>query len=315
MMNNNFIMANGTINGMKDFSGTVKSAMELCYGDNVRVLVNDVRKTNDVILSGLTIVKTGCNVSPTIYLEPYYEQYRSGVAMEDICQDIMAVYEEHCVDTDFDISMVTDFCKVKDNVCYKVVNAERNQELLKTVPHKLVLDLAVIFFIEVFQSGAGNGTITIQNHFMDMWEGIDTDILYELALVNTQRKYRGRVCSMFSVMQEILDEECTTEFFDLMCEGSDVPMYVATNTQKLFGAGVFMYTGLLKAFAEQIGSDFFILPSSTHEILFVPATVDMDASYLKQMVHDVNATEVSEQEFLSNNVYRYNIDTDCMAIV
>lgn len=314
MMNNNYILTNGTINCMKAFADTVKTALELGYGDGVKVVVQDVRKNNGVTLTGLTVVQRDCNISPTIYLNPYYEEYKAGTTMANICREIMDVYEANRVQSDFDITMVTDFNKVKDNVCFKVVNAERNKELLATVPHKQVLDLAVVFFIEVLQNKAGSGTITIQNHFMDMWDGVDTDTLYRLALMNTQRKYRGRICSMFTVMQEILDEAYATEFFDMMCE-DDVPMYVATNVQKVFGASVVLYDGLLRTFAEQIGGDFFILPSSTHEVLFVPATDDMDATFLKQMVHDVNEAEVSEQEFLSNNVYRYSIDTDCMAIV
>lgn len=314
MMNNNFIMTNGTINGMENFADTVKTAMELCYGDGVKIVVQDVRKNNGVVLTGLCIVKSDCNISPTLYLEPYYESYKAGATMENICKEIMEVYESHCISCNFDITLVTDFDRVKDNVCFKVVNAERNKELLKIVPHKLVLDLAVIFYIEVLQDEAGNGTITIQNHFMDMWNGVDTDTLYRLALMNTQRKYRGRICSMFSVMQEILDEAYATEFFDMMCE-DDIPMYIATNVQKLFGASVVLYDGLLKAFAERLGTDFYILPSSAHEVIFVPDTAGMDAEYLKCMVREVNASEVSEQEFLSNNVYHYSIDTDCMAIV
>lgn len=313
-MNNNFIMTNGTINGMTAFAETVQRAMELCYGDGVKVTVHEVRKNNGVTLTGLTVVKRDCNISPTLYLEPYYTEYKAGTTMANICREIMDTYEKNSVKCDFDITLVTDFNKVKDNVCFKVINAEKNKGLLATTPHKLLLDLAVVFYIEVMQDKTGNGTILVQNHFVDMWDGVDTDTLYKLALANTQRKYRGRICSMFTVMQEILDEEYATEFFDMVCEDS-VPMYVATNVQKLFGATVVLYDGLLRTFAEQIGGDFFILPSSTHEVLFIPATDDMDATFLKQMVHEVNATEVSEQEFLSNNVYRYSIDIDRMVIV
>ena len=312
-MMNNFIMTNGTINGMETFGDTIKTAMELCYGDGVKVVVQDVRKNNGVTLKGLSIVKSDSNISPTIYLEPYYAEYQAGNTMANICREIMEVYEEHSVKHDFDITMVTDFNKVRSNVCFKVINAEKNKDLLATTPHKLVLDLAVVFYIEVMQDKTGNGTILVQNHFMDMWDGVDTDTLYRLALANTQRKYRGRVCSMFTVMTEVLDEEYAEEFFELMVD-ADVPMYVASNVQKLLGAGVVLYDNLLRTFAERIGGDFYILPSSTHEVLFVPASIGMDVGYLRQMVRDVNATEVSEQEFLSNNVYYYSIDTDRMVI-
>lgn len=313
MKNNNFIFTSGTINGMKAFAETVQRALELYYGDGVRVVVNDVTKNNNVTLIGLTIIESGCNMSPTIYLEPYYADYKSGTTIADICREIMDIYEEHKVSCNFDTTLVTDFNKVRSNVCFKVINAEKNRELLKTIPHKKVLDLAVVFYIEVFQDKNGNGTVMVQNQFLDMWDGIDTDTLYRLALSNTQKKYRGRICNMVTVMSEILDEEFANQFFELNL-GGNAPMYVATNIQKWLGAGVMLYDNLLRTFAEHIGGDFYILPSSTHEVLFVPAYVGFDVEDLKQMVQEVNATEVSEQEFLSNNIYYYSMDEDRMVI-
>lgn len=313
MKNNNFIMTNGTINGMKAFAETVQRALELCYGDSVRVVVDNVQKNNNVTLTGVTIIKNGCNLNPTIYLEPYFSAYKTGTTMAVICKDIMKVYEEHSVSHNFDTTLVTDFNKVRSNVCFKVINAEKNRELLKTIPHKMLLDLAVVFYIEVSQDKDGNGTILVQNYFLDMWNGVDTDTLYKLALANTQRKYRGRVCNMFTAMSEVFDEELANQFFEMVV-GGDVPMYVASNVQKVWGAGVILYDNLLKTFAERIGGDFYILPSSTHEVLFVPAYVGFDAKSLKQMVQNVNATEVSEQEFLSNNVYYYSMKDDRMVI-
>lgn len=312
-MMNNFIMTNGTINGMEAFGDTIKTAMELCYGDGVKVVVQDVHKNNGVTLTGLSIVKSDRNICPTIHLEPYYAEYKAGTTMANICREIMKVYEEHSVKCDFNTTLVTDFSKVRSNVCFKVINAEKNRKLLAAIPHKLMLDLAVVFYIEVMQDDMGKGTILVQNHFMDMWEGVDTDMLYRLALANTQRKHRGRIASMFTIMTEVLDEAYATEFYDLMID-EDVPMYYASNVQNLLGAGVILYDNLLRTFAERIGGDFYILPSSTHEVLFVPASVGMDVAYLKQMVHDVNEAEVSEQEFLSDNVYFYSLDTDRMVI-
>ena len=109
MVNNNFIFTNGTINGMTAFAETVQRALELYYGDGVRVVVNDVCKNNNVTLTGLSILKRGCNLSPTIYLEPYYADYKAGTTMAKICRDIMKVYEEHRVSHNFDTTLVTDF--------------------------------------------------------------------------------------------------------------------------------------------------------------------------------------------------------------
>ena len=106
--NGGFIMAQGTITTMEAFAGTVKSAMEAYYGEDYRVSVQEVKKNNGLVLTGLTILKKDCNIAPTIYLNQAFEQYQDGRTMESICRELIHVYEEHKVQTDFDVSAVTD---------------------------------------------------------------------------------------------------------------------------------------------------------------------------------------------------------------
>lgn len=312
-----FIMSIGTIGTMEAFASVIKAAMEEYFGDCVRVTVQKVTKNNGLVLTGLTVLSKASNIAPTIYLESYFNDYNNGDTMADICARIVKSYEENKVTEDFDISIVTDFERAKNRICYKLVNAKRNADLLAEVPYVMVEDLAVIFYIVATQDASGTGTITIRNNIFDMWQ-ITVEELYQISLDNTQRMFRGRVTSMMNVMTEIMayemDEEYANEFFDMMADG-DIPMFVATNTAKFNGAGVILYKDLLKTFAEKIGGDFYILPSSVHETLFIPADDAFDVDYLHQMVKEVNATEVSPEEYLSDSVYRYNSIVDRMEIV
>lgn len=252
-------MAQGTLTTMEAFAGTVKTAMEAHYGADYKVTVQDVQKNNGLVLTGITILKKDCNIAPTIYLNQAFEQYQEGRTLESICREFIRVYEEHKVQADFDISCVTDFSKVQSRICYKLINAEKNEELLADAPHILLEDLAVIFYILVSSDAEGTGTITIKNNMLEIWD-VDTDALYKLAIENTQRLFRGTVQSMANVMMDILsekmDEESAMEFFDMMVGENDmIPMYVCTNTMKLNGAGVILYNGLLQKFADRVGSD------------------------------------------------------------
>lgn len=317
--NGGFIMAQGTIITVEAFAGTVKTAMEAHYGDEYRITIQSVNKNNGLVLTGITILRKDCNIAPTIYLNQAFEQYQEGRTLESICREFIRVYEEHKVETDFDVSCVTDFSKVQSRICYKLINAEKNEVLLTEAPHILLEDLAVIFYILVSSDAEGTGTITIRNNMLELWN-VNADTLYELALANTQRLFRGTVQSMANVMMDILskqmDEESAMEFFDMMVGEEDViPMYVCTNTMKLNGAGVILYNGLLQEFADRVGSDVFILPSSIHETLLIPANADMDAEYLRDMVRTVNRTEVAPDEILSDSVYRYNRLTDRVELV
>ncbi|MBR3769057.1 MAG: hypothetical protein IKL06_00825 [Lachnospiraceae bacterium] len=305
-----FIMTTGTIGTMEVFAGTVKRAMEVYYGEDYRVSVQDVQKNNGLVLTGITILKKDCNIAPTIYLNQVFEQYQEGRTIESICREIIRIYEEHAIHTDFDVSYVTDFAKVQNHICYKLINAKKNETLLNDVPHVVLEDLAIIFYILVSKDLEGTGTITVKNNMLSFWD-VDTDTLYKLAILNTQRLFRGTVQSMASVMTEIishkLDEESAQEFYDMMVGEDDmIPMYICTNADKLNGAGVILYQGLLQEFADRVGSDFYILPSSIHETLLIPVNSDMDIEYLRDMVRTVKRTEVAPDEILSDSVYYYN---------
>ena len=318
--NNNggmMIMMNGTIRTMEVFAGTVKSAMEAVYGSECKVDVHKVVKNNGLHLTGITIRNRESNMAPTIYLDGYFADYKDGRTMENICKEIVEVYEKNKVQKDFSLEKVTDFDNVKDRICFKLVNREKNAELLEDAPYVEYQDLAVIFYILVSKDNTGTASITVRTTLKEMW-GVDTDTLYDLAKKNTQRLFRGRVLSMMEVMAEIigdsadaLDEEMVEAFFDMdVYEDSAFPMYVATNVFKMNGACILLYDGVLEKFAEKIGGDFYILPSSVHEVLFVPANGDMDARYLIEMVREVNATQVAPDEVLSDNVYMYHADKD-----
>ena len=171
----------------------------------------------------------------------------------------------------------------------------------------------------VSEDRVGTGTVTVHDNLMEMWGNPDIKELYRIAKNNTQRRYKGRVSNMMEIMGEIISNstdnlhpDMVDVFFEMdsVYEDNMMPMFVATNSKKVNGAGVILYDGLLRTFAEKIGGDFYILPSSVHEVIFVPANGDMDARYLIQMVKEVNATEVSPDEVLSDNVYMYHADTD-----
>ena len=285
------------------FTEIIKSEMEKIYSSKCKVDVLNVVKNNGLHLTGITICNRKSNMAPTIYLDGYFADYKDGRTMENICKEIVQVYEKNKVQKDFSLEQVTDFKNVKDRICFKLVNREKNAELLADIPYVEYQDLAVVFYILVSKDKNGITSITVRNSLMDMW-GMDADILYHLAKKNTQRLFRGRVSSMMEVMAEIISDSADA------FEDSAFPMYVATNVFKMNGACILLYDGVLEKFAEKIGGDFYILPSSVHEVLFVPVNRDMDARYLIEMVREVNATQVAPDEVLSDNVYMYHADKD-----
>lgn len=318
-MNKNFIMTTGTIKTMEAFAEVVKGIMESYFGEGYRVEIHKVLKNNDLQLTGLVILDNVVNMFPTIYLECYFQEYCNGKDMRDICKEIVEIYNQHRLSKGVDVSFIKDFSKVMNNVCFKLVNKEQNADLLKDVPHTEFNDLAIVYYMLASVKDGELGTMLIKNALLDMWN-IDKYTLHKVAMKNTQIMLRGSITPIDSVIGDIIsrldDEEFKNQYFDMMADADlDIPLYVCTNSRHLNGAGVILYDGLLKEFADTIKEDFYILPCSVHETMFVPASFAMDEDELRAMVTGINAQEVEYDEVLSNNVYRYNRLYDRVEIV
>ena len=83
-------------------------------------------------------------------------------------------------------------------------------------------------------------------------------------------------------------------------------MLVATTEGAFMGASVIQYPGFMDMAAEKVGGDFFILPSSIHEVLLLPDDGRADHHELAAMVQAINAAEVAPADRLSDNVYHYD---------
>ena len=109
---------------------------------------------------------------------------------------------------------------------------------------------------------------------------------------------------------EVMADRLLDRIFDMR---DSFPMYVVTNQKKLSGAACMTYDGLLENFGKRLQKNFYILPSSVHEIILVPDENLEDAQRLQSMVREVNETQVSGEEVLTNSVYYYDWQEDIIS--
>lgn len=87
---------------------------------------------------------------------------------------------------------------------------------------------------------------------------------------------------------------------------SSMPLYVLTNRERIFGASAMLYSDKVRKLAEELNTDLLILPSSVHEVLLLPDDKAQNYDFYRQMVSEVNRTQVDPEEVLSFNLYRYD---------
>ena len=261
------------------------------------------------------------NISPTIYLNHYYEAYESGeTTLRCIVDDVLDTYERNRVNQSVDMRFFMDYESIKDRIIFKLIHAERNEEMLKDIPNIRYLDFAIVFQCLISDEMFGNATIMIHNAHLKIWE-ITTEELYQNALLNTPRLQRYDIKSMRDVLCEMmrLEELEGKQIIDkeeYLRELQDAtPMYVLSNRTRVQGASCILYPDILEDFAAAIRSDFYILPSSIHEVILLPAQGDEDEEALEKMVREVNETQVEREEVLSDSVYYFNRKTGELSIV
>lgn len=284
------------------------------------VRLQDITKNNDTKLKAVTITVPNSNISPTIYLNSMYEQYQRGKPMEEILNQIAAIQAEHDKDIAVDVSAITDYEKVQGKVAARLVNAENNQELLSQRPHILVGDdLAVTYCIMLGENDNGSMSVPITNQLMENY-GVTVGELHEAATQNMDELTPASFKSMNEVMVEMMlpslivecggDREQAEQMLEAMMPPmEDGKMYVLTNEQKTNGAAIILNDKVMDQISEKVGGEFYILPSSVHELLIVPRDAGMEVPELEKMVCEVNATQVSVEERLSDHVYAYDAQT------
>lgn len=290
----------------QEFIQHISSILETRLAGIATVSIKPVTKNNNIILDALLITTKGVNISPTIYLKPYYHRYLEGNNLDDICEDIYLTYMNHRITQNVDLDFFTDFSQAHSRIVFKLVNYSQNKELLEEVPHKRYLDLAIIYqyLMPDNLNEDGFGTILIHNHELAMWN-TSVDELHNCALVNSPKLLPYRLMDLNSSIFEALNQEPSPDFpsFD-----SCVPLYVLSNQYNLHGAATLLYPGVLEQIAEELDSDLLILPSSIHETLLAPTNcldLENDYDFFHQMVQEINETQVADQEVLSTHAYVY----------
>lgn len=295
----------------EEFLACVQQKVAEIVGKEGKVSVSHVFKNNGVELDGLIIMMNGSNISPTIYLNNYFEEYGLGKPVEEIIDMIMEVFEENKDKLSICADYFMNFENIKDRIVYKLINYEQNKKLLENVPYKKMLDLAVVFYCLLEQGASGNATALIYNNHMMTWN-VDEEEIYEKALENTPRLLKSEIRRMEDIIRELFmqDNDISEDECRAMMEEIDVErqadMYVLTNSSKINGAACILYEDVLSEFADKINSDLFILPSSIHEVIIVPKAGGLEKSQLCDMVSEVNSDGVAHDEVLSDNVYIYN---------
>ena len=299
---------------IKEFMEQVQKEVSSRLGDGCTVEMQEVKKNNGVRMHGLFIRSDKNNASPTIYLDSFLEACQSGVSLTEIVEKIVLIYREETPKKNVDMEFFKSFEKVRDRICYRLISAEKNEELLEKIPHVPFLDLAICFYYAYKGKELGCGTILIYNSHMEMWQ-TSTEELMRLARENTPKLFPWECQSMEEVLAGYGEEHSASPREKQECFQKDADIGVLSNRQKIHGAACILYPGLLEGLAKKADANLFLLPSSIHEILLLADRKLPEPHKMKEIVCEINATQMEPEEVLSDKIYYYNRSENRVKII
>lgn len=284
---------------MKEFSTKIVNEIRKLIPKGEKVELSSIMKNNGVVEEAVSIIEKGKNVSPTIYLNEFYDSYKEGVNVEVLAAEIVRRNEEYKLEESLDIGFFVNYEKAKKRIVFKLVNKKMNKELLEKIPYVTYMDLVMVFYYLIQDENAGNATILIHNSHLKMWK-VSVEDIYGEACKNTPNLLPAAITGMREIIRQMMgDESGDVEMAE------EIPMYIMTNSMKMNGAATMAYPNVVRNFANAVGKNVYIIPSSVHEVILVPET-GTEGGRLNEMVREVNETQVDPKEVLADHVYYYN---------
>ena len=282
-----------------EFLDATKDRVQEALPD-AKVTIQQVNKLQGESYTGIAVQPEGASAAVTFNVSPAFEHYQADESQEAAILNKIAADAKMAANAIpvFELSEITDYETVKNNLVMQVVPVEPNKEMLENIPHKTVEDIAVVYRVELPGRADGSASTLVTNKLLEEY-GVTAEQLHMDAVTAQLTNHPPVLKNMSEMMAEM-----SGGMFDM----PESPMWVATVEGGVNGASVTQLPDFLQQAAERLGGDFFVLPSSVHEVLFIRDDGSFERDQLESMVRGVNATEVSEADFLSDSVYHYDSD-------
>lgn len=259
-------------------------------------------------------------ICPVFNLDSMYERYGG---MEPIDGLISMAEEIEYVLLRNDLSdpgveeFLKDICsygKMKEKLYVSVMSIARRQDMedsLYLMRGDIPLQARLLLKEMRELEGIATGSIEVNESLLGIWN-VSFQKVMEDAMQNTERLMPTKVMHIGDSLRELMSDE----MYEEAMEGRKAPaMYVVTNSGKNHGAANLFLPGRMEQIAEQIEGSYFVLPSSVHETLVIPRDPDVsvtammeEVEELREIVSQVNETQLPLKEQLSYQVYFYDAD-------
>lgn len=282
----------------------VKAYLPKSYEEG-EIKLQEVEKNNGLKLTGITIPNGDQRIVPTIYLDSLYQEYINGKDVDSCVGDVADMRIEAQGKAEFlnmGVPDILDYEKMKDKLQVRICDKEWNTDRLEDKAFTEHGDFAAYYAINLEENREGISSIPVTISLMNEW-GVSVEQIQADAMM-ADRNRGVRLVDMTQIIESMIfggtPKNLLNEKLDM--ETVENPMFCLTNESKMNGASLLLQEDIRKQIGECLGSDYFVIPSSIHEVLIIPDNGIFQVSELNAMVQEVNETQVERQEQLSDKV-------------
>ena len=277
------------------------------------ISIKEVIKHNDQHKLGIEFTFADSNFSPVVYPDALFEDYQAGKPLEEILQALSQTVEKSLpevpgVTKETVTQALSDYESARHHLSIRLCDPDLNQELLENAVHSKVSDFEAIYQLKFTMPDESVGYSTITPAMLDTW-GVSMETLQKDAATCTWAEYPilsplGNTISYLTSglpLPNLLETGEPIQMSDDM-----LPIFVLSNDHAMQGASLITLPDLLDQIGDIVQDDFYILPSSLHEVIIVPQNTQMSLDELSEMVHSINESQVAAEELLSDKVQHYD---------
>lgn len=258
------------------------------------VKIITVTKNNNVQKDAVTLSDCEAELNPVVYLDDLYKECMAGKKISECVDQILEL--SHGTPEFDSRQLFESWDEEKDRIELNLANTKWNEGLFTDTPHKEFLDLTVYCRLVFAKDETGIASTVVKDGMLVRW-GISEQDMWEAASSNLKKE-----AYQFMNLRSLIGKSAKAA--DIK-ECRSASMCVLTNRVMYYGAAGILRTDLLEKLARLKETDLYILPSSVHEVILLPALDCLDVDELRQMVKSVNAGSVDKMDWLSDEVYSY----------
>lgn len=275
----------------QEFTETIIGELREQLSGDYNIVQRQVMKANDTPYTAINMTKEGSDIGIVLYAEDMYSEYESGRSIEEIAEKAADRVRSNSVEKEVLPSFDRDF--ILGNVYFRMANAAMNQRRFENIPIRVAQgteDIALYPCVDVSIRGTHGITMISESAIQSL--GISVEELHSAAQANTER--RVEVVPLSQLLAEMMP--------GMSVEAFDSPFYVTRDREAKDGVGCASIFGAPEAL-KQMEGDYYIIPSSVHEVLLLPKSFEADTDRLHELVHEVNRDVLQPEDFLSDHVY------------